>query len=611
MAYNIPYESDYEEWYGAPQNVTRISATLVQTKNADGIMVGRLSASWDIPDNGGTFNVLTSTDGVDFYMARSGIVGNSVTLDVEPNTAYYLKVITVLGASESTGTVSDLIGVGSIPTPPTPTVTVMPGGLQINVGYILPDYSVDIVIGDETINTKQLIANYLCGNGTYTVKTAYRDAFGNIGSYSTTVTVTKGADYNVRPGDTITDTTLIALITGQQSVSINGETYYFVKLDDGTYYYNNAYHTITIDDDWEIAIAENDYKVFNLKTPLLNGYVIADDGGDYYIAEANKVILKHRTSYFTKYNSLPALAGVFQRADVGVGYRTPILVSTIADAVKMQNSGEEVWSSAGSFEDANHVTWYYCAITNSNYGWDEAVVEQNYPTINYRGVNIANAAKQLLTEADPTLIPVGVVEENLFYPTDYTLASGDTISDNTLKSLIVYHRPISVNGTTFLPYSYSNGTYTYYAINNGTATEILKASINSSWVITITKEDTGGAVASVNGQTGTVVLDTDDISEGSTNLYYTAQRFNTAFDNKAGDADDLAAGVDTDNHSWSAKTLHDYLQGTATFELDANGDIQPCADPKPSLFWDIDTNGDIMPSAQVWWQSANGNLIPE
>ena len=34
----------------------------------------------------------------------------------------------------------------------------------------------------------------------------------------------------------------------------------------------------------------------------------------------------------------------------------------------------------------------------------------------------------------------------------------------------------------------------------------------------------GGAVDSVNGQTGVVVLDTDDVSEGTTNKYFTAQR---------------------------------------------------------------------------------------
>ena len=40
-------------------------------------------------------------------------------------------------------------------------------------------------------------------------------------------------------------------------------------------------------------------------------------------------------------------------------------------------------------------------------------------------------------------------------------------------------------------------------------------------------------VQSVNSKTGAVTLTTDDISEGSTNLYWTASRFNTAFAGKA------------------------------------------------------------------------------
>ena len=39
-----------------------------------------------------------------------------------------------------------------------------------------------------------------------------------------------------------------------------------------------------------------------------------------------------------------------------------------------------------------------------------------------------------------------------------------------------------------------------------------------------TNDITGGAVDSVNGQTGVVVLDSDDISEGTTNLYFTDTR---------------------------------------------------------------------------------------
>jgi hypothetical protein len=51
---------------------------------------------------------------------------------------------------------------------------------------------------------------------------------------------------------------------------------------------------------------------------------------------------------------------------------------------------------------------------------------------------------------------------------------------------------------------------------------------------------TTDAVASVNGQTGIVSLDTDDILEGATNLYYTQARFDSAF--AAKDTDDLAEG---------------------------------------------------------------------
>ena len=48
-------------------------------------------------------------------------------------------------------------------------------------------------------------------------------------------------------------------------------------------------------------------------------------------------------------------------------------------------------------------------------------------------------------------------------------------------------------------------------------------------------------VSSVNGQTGVVVLDTDDISEGTTNKYYSSTLFNTDFALK--DTDDLSQGT--------------------------------------------------------------------
>lgn len=69
-----------------------------------------------------------------------------------------------------------------------------------------------------------------------------------------------------------------------------------------------------------------------------------------------------------------------------------------------------------------------------------------------------------------------------------------------------------------------------YVIYNGTVWE---------------KSDTTDAVASVNGFTGVVVLDTDDISEGSANLYFTVARARSAavVNSTAGSETDQAASV--------------------------------------------------------------------
>jgi len=58
------------------------------------------------------------------------------------------------------------------------------------------------------------------------------------------------------------------------------------------------------------------------------------------------------------------------------------------------------------------------------------------------------------------------------------------------------------------------------------------------------KVDNSDKVSSVNGATGAVVLDTDNISEGSTNQYYTSERANSDFDTRLAtkDTDDLSEG---------------------------------------------------------------------
>lgn len=73
----------------------------------------------------------------------------------------------------------------------------------------------------------------------------------------------------------------------------------------------------------------------------------------------------------------------------------------------------------------------------------------------------------------------------------------------------------------------------------------------------------GGAVDSVNGQTGTVVLTTTHIAEGS-NLYYTSARFNTALATKT--TTDLAEGSNLyyTNARGIASVLTGYTSGAGT-----------------------------------------------
>lgn len=60
------------------------------------------------------------------------------------------------------------------------------------------------------------------------------------------------------------------------------------------------------------------------------------------------------------------------------------------------------------------------------------------------------------------------------------------------------------------------------------------------------------SVTSVNGQTGVVVLTTDDIAEGSTNLYYTDDRVTTVIANYMANIIDDTAGIGDTDKLWSA-----------------------------------------------------------
>lgn len=109
---------------------------------------------------------------------------------------------------------------------------------------------------------------------------------------------------------------------------------------------------------------------------------------------------------------------------------------------------------------------------------------------------------------------------NLYF-TDARVAASPAVAANTAKvsadGSIATHSDVDITGVT-----------------NGDVLEW-----NGSTFVPVAP--TPAPVISVNGQTGVVVLDTDDVAEGVTNLYYTQARFDSAFNAK--DTDDLSEGV--------------------------------------------------------------------
>lgn len=100
------------------QNVTGLNANQVSYVTEDGTRASRLYVSWNHAPNGGTYSLLYSTDKEFWSLLQSGLYENSFEADVAYGESYYLKVITTLGLSKSTGTEYGPVEVGEDLIPP-------------------------------------------------------------------------------------------------------------------------------------------------------------------------------------------------------------------------------------------------------------------------------------------------------------------------------------------------------------------------------------------------------------------------------------------------------------------------------------------------------------
>lgn len=111
---------------------------------------------------------------------------------------------------------------------------------------------------------------------------------------------------------------------------------------------------------------------------------------------------------------------------------------------------------------------------------------------------------------------------------------------------------------------------------DGTVGQVLTTNGAGSFTFTTVSGGGGGAVDSVNGEIGTVVLDTDDISEGTTNLYYTEARVSANTDvaantAKVGITAQQAADIVTNN----AKISFDSASSTKLAGIEDGAQVNP------------------------------------
>lgn len=125
----------------------------------------------------------------------------------------------------------------------------------------------------------------------------------------------------------------------------------------------------------------------------------------------------------------------------------------------------------------------------------------------------------------------------------------------------------------------------------------------SAWQRLLSPTD---SVLSVNGQTGTVVLDSDDIAEGATNLYYTSARFDSALATK--DTDDLSEGVTnlyfTDARAKAAAVADAITDGVTDVAPSQNAVFDALAlkanQSDAGKSFDAGVAGEIFAANQVW-----------
>ena len=122
---------------------------------------------------------------------------------------------------------------------------------------------------------------------------------------------------------------------------------------------------------------------------------------------------------------------------------------------------------------------------------------------------------------------------------------------------------------------------------------------------------TNAAVNSVNGLTGVVVLDTDNISEGSTNLYFTDARARSAITLTTDDANILSYNTGTGLLTFVKPNTDAIAEGSVNmYYTDNRADARIAAASIRDLS-DVDADDALQDGYALVWSSSRGEFVPQ
>ena len=186
---------------------------------------------------------------------------------------------------------------------------------------------------------------------------------------------------------------------------------------------------------------------------------------------------------------------------------------------------------------------------------------------------------------------------------------------------------LTTDNTDALSYDNSTGVFTF-TLNSVDTDEIAEGAINQYFTTTRARNAISGgsninydastgiistqaAVWSVNGQTHSVTLTTDNINEGSTNLYFTDDRARSALTLVTDNNNILGYNTGTGVLTWTTPTTDAISEGSNhLYYTDARADYRISVASIRDLR-DVNKNQTLQDGYTLVWSSALGEFVPQ